>query len=177
MKLKKPAKNGDKGFTLVELLVVIALLGISIGVTNDILVSLIRSYNKTQVKNEIEQQANFVGLKLERELRSSTGAIVAGGAANTITIQKSATENVTYSLNGDFLTMQKNTWGPTVYPLTINTGVGRVIVRCNINPVEKCFTMTTNDPPTVLMHIKIESATNSSDFSNIINAITIRDKY
>lgn len=64
-------KNNQKGFTLIELLLVVSLLAISVGVTNDILISLIRTNNKTQVMNEIEQQSNFLSLKVEKELRNS----------------------------------------------------------------------------------------------------------
>ena len=64
--------NKQKGFTLIELLLVIALMSIAVGVTGDILVSLIRSYNKSNVLNEIEQNANFVSQKLGKELRNAT---------------------------------------------------------------------------------------------------------
>lgn len=61
----------NKGFTLIELVLIIGLLVLTVGVSGDIIITLIRSYNKTQVMNEIEQSADFVLLKLEKELRSS----------------------------------------------------------------------------------------------------------
>ena len=63
--------SNKKGFTLVELLLVIAILGVAVGVTTDILLSLVRSYSKTQVINDIEQNANFATSKLETELRDA----------------------------------------------------------------------------------------------------------
>lgn len=63
--------KSEKGLTLVELLLVITLLTISIGVTSDILLSLVRSFNKGQVLNEVEQDVNFISQKLTKELRNS----------------------------------------------------------------------------------------------------------
>ena len=68
-------KNNQKGFTLIEMLLVVLLLALTVGLTIDMLLSLIRSNTKTQVINEIEQQANFVTLKLEKELRDALDAI------------------------------------------------------------------------------------------------------
>jgi len=48
------------------------------GLTSDMLISLLRSNTKTQVINEIEQQANFVSLKIEKELRDSVDVKIPG---------------------------------------------------------------------------------------------------
>ena len=63
--MNKVNMNAKKGYTLIELMLVIALLALTAGVTGDIIISLVRSYSKTQVANEIEQNAGFVSLKLE----------------------------------------------------------------------------------------------------------------
>lgn len=64
--------RNSRGFTLIELLVVVSLIIIVVGVTGDIVVSLVRSYSKTSITNEIEQNANFVMTKLEKELRNAS---------------------------------------------------------------------------------------------------------
>ena len=95
MKRDLSAEGGlpaQAGFTLVELLIVVALVIISAGVTSDIILTLIRSYNKTRISNEIEQNGNFVILRLERELRD---------ASNVDTTQSSSTKLVfTISVRG-----------------------------------------------------------------------------
>lgn len=68
--LKTPENNA--GFTLIELLIVVALVIITVGISGDIILTLVRSYNKTQVSNEIEQNANFIMLKMEKELKNAT---------------------------------------------------------------------------------------------------------
>jgi prepilin-type N-terminal cleavage/methylation domain-containing protein len=73
----------QKGFTLIELLLVIALLAISVGVSTDIIINLTRSYSKTQVTHEIEQSANFVLLKLEKELRNADSVSLPSAASPT----------------------------------------------------------------------------------------------
>lgn len=176
-------KTNQNGFTLVELLVVIALIGISVGVTNDILVSLVRSYNKTQVKNELEQQANFVGLKLERELRSAKSASIPGGAAggNSLVLQKADGSYVNYSVSTGVVTVGYNCdsagagCSPTLNTTT-NAGPGGLNVTCSSD----CFTVAGN-PQVVTLDLTFNPNTsNGTSFSGtayIRNTITIRNSY
>lgn len=63
------------GFTLVELIIVIALVAIAAGVSTDIISSLVRSYGKTKITNEIEQSGNFALSKIEKELKSAVTVV------------------------------------------------------------------------------------------------------
>ncbi len=71
--------RNQKGFTLIELLVVVSLIIIVVGVTGDIVVTLVRSYNKTQITTEVEQNANFALTKIEKELKSAARVNEASG--------------------------------------------------------------------------------------------------
>jgi len=122
-------KSDRSGFTLMELVITIALLVISVGVTSDIILTLVRSYTKNQIATEVEQSANFVLLKLEKELRSG-GSVTGGGT--TMTFLDSANVSHTYSLNGTV--MQRDG-----AELTQSTGIGAVSVSC---PANACFTIT-----------------------------------
>lgn len=62
-------KKNEKGFTLIELLISISLLAITAGLTTDIILSLVRTYNKTRITNEIEQAGTIAMSKMEKELR------------------------------------------------------------------------------------------------------------
>lgn len=90
----------NKGFTLVELLVVVSLIIIVVGVAGDIVITVVRSYNKTQITNEIEQNANFVINKLEKELRNATEVVSANSQSVVFvqTLDNGSTQNVTYSV-------------------------------------------------------------------------------
>ncbi len=67
----KTTKN-SAGYTLIELLIVIGLIGLTVGVTGDIILSLVRSYAKTQATNELERSTNFVVSKIEKEFKNAT---------------------------------------------------------------------------------------------------------
>lgn len=68
-------KVSQAGFTLLELLIAISLLAITAGLTGDIILTLVRSYNKIRITNEIEQTGNVALSKLEKELRVATKLI------------------------------------------------------------------------------------------------------
>lgn len=138
------------GFTLLELVVVIGLLAVAFGVTTDILISLVRSQAKTQTLTSLEQQANFVSLKLEKDLKNAINVGVSGDVL-TIT-KKSVTAPVKYrrravplpSGNVYFLERMDddNNW----YPVTDTTNPGGVTVIC---PGTGCFSVSGANPKTL----------------------------
>jgi len=108
-------KNTGAGFTLIELLLVISLLALSVGVTSDILVSLVRTNAKTTVLNDIEQTANFISTKLEKELRNAEQitAPVVGSPGNVLTFVTRNGDRVVYSVDENTnynITRQINTY-------------------------------------------------------------------
>lgn len=114
-------RKNNKGFTLVELLVVVAVMIIVVGVTGDIVISIVRSYNKTQITNEIEQNANFVMTKLERELRY---------ASSVLSVNDNGGENLTFTRrlpSGSFETIK--------YSINDNGTISREIVGVDLFPV------------------------------------------
>lgn len=62
-----------------ELLLSVGLLALVIGLSADIIVTLVRTNTKIQVLNEVEQEANFIFLRLQKDIRSALSATVTGG--------------------------------------------------------------------------------------------------
>lgn len=135
----------NKGFTLVELLLVVALLTISVGITGDILLTLVRSFSKTQVLTEIEQQSNFVSLKLEKELKSasSVSAPDSDDYGSTLTFE-GANGTVSYSLAGGILSRNG-------VALTSNENPGGVVVTCSCpDGADACFVREGTGNPEII---------------------------
>jgi prepilin-type N-terminal cleavage/methylation domain-containing protein len=107
------------GFTLIELLLVVGLLAISVGVTSDILLSLVRSYTKTQVTSEIEQQSNFVSLKLKKELRNSTAITFPEADGSDLLVFQKVTDTgavtVIYAVTGGILYRSEDNFDPIAH--------------------------------------------------------------
>ncbi len=61
----------SKGFTLIEVLVVIGVLTVVAGLGASIFSSLLRSYNKAHIVNELEQNGNFVLSIMEQQIRNA----------------------------------------------------------------------------------------------------------
>lgn len=114
-----------KGFTLIELLIVVALVIISAGVTSDIILTLIKSYNKTRISNEIEQNGNFLILRLERELRD---------AINIDTSQSSPSKLVFTIINST------GTQDTVIYEVKNVSSVGSIVRSTTSSPTEVLLT-------------------------------------
>ena len=139
-------QNAQNGFTLIELLLVVGLLALSVGITSDILISLVRSYSKSQVINEIEQNANFVSQKLEKELRNAANidAIdtdttlndLPGGSSITFTDRKG--DQIVYRLNTSTGRIQKKVNAGNYVNLTPDPTTSRPNISNNYN-FDDCF--------------------------------------
>jgi prepilin-type N-terminal cleavage/methylation domain-containing protein len=129
-------KKGN-GYTLIELLLVVGLLAIAVGVTSDILLNLVRSYNRVQVFNEIEQQTNFIIQKLEKEIRNSVSADQTNRRELELTI---GTQTITYwvdpydgdSNDGTLYRTVENSDGSITETYALNSvgTVGGVYLEC-----------------------------------------------
>ncbi|MFH1961165.1 MAG: type II secretion system protein [Patescibacteria group bacterium] len=62
-----------KGFTLVEILVVVALFGIISTIAGDILITVFRSYNKAKIIGEVDKNGNFALSAISQEIRAGSG--------------------------------------------------------------------------------------------------------
>jgi prepilin-type N-terminal cleavage/methylation domain-containing protein len=89
-----------KGFTLVELMVVVGILSIIMLVISQPLASIIKYQRESQIQDNMRDNLQFVINKIEKELKTSSGvAVIPGGAGLTFRDQNGGL--VTYSLNNN----------------------------------------------------------------------------
>jgi prepilin-type N-terminal cleavage/methylation domain-containing protein len=165
---KKPIRTnknnkplGEKGFTLVELLISVALLAISVGISSDIIVSLVRTFGKTQVLNDTEQTVNFVFLKMQNDLK------------NSITAETTP--------DGNTLTLTKQDYGETEYHVTAtappqlerdgiplidtDSAIGGVTIAC----AGDCFEVVTTDPFSVKINLTFSQTSGAGIFDTTVS--------
>lgn len=175
-RVKTKKTKFSQAFTLLELVVVIGLLAVAFGVTSDILISLVRSQSKTQTFVSLEQQANFVSLKIEKDLRNAVD-VALNGSTLQIT-KKNATNPVEYRLNGNVVERRDNNvdW----YALTDNVSPGAVAVSCI--PSKPCFSVSAGDPKVTTISIRFSALTSNNIVVNtgnidINDTIVVRSTY
>ena len=74
------------GFTLVELLVSIGLVLIIGTIGTSVIASILRSYNKAHIINEIEQNGSYVLSLMESQIRNAASVSPTSGTTQTLTI-------------------------------------------------------------------------------------------
>jgi prepilin-type N-terminal cleavage/methylation domain-containing protein len=178
-------KKIAKGFTLVELLLVVSLTGIAFGVTSDILISIVRSQAKTQIMNNLEQQANFFSLKFEKDLRNAYAVEQYDVSGNGVKIS-GKTNGVMYEIiyyideaNG----VLRRQEGGSALLITSNTVPGGVKVSCIGGA--GCFNVFGTNPTKVAINIKFEPATSAAQavtpsttgFVDIKSTFVVRGTY
>ncbi|NIT04033.1 prepilin-type N-terminal cleavage/methylation domain-containing protein [Candidatus Saccharibacteria bacterium] len=83
------------GFTLLELLVVVGLIGIIGAIAADIFVNVSRSYNKANIIAEVERNGNIALSQMVGEIRNARSAT--SPDAQTLDIVNASGVNVTFS--------------------------------------------------------------------------------
>jgi prepilin-type N-terminal cleavage/methylation domain-containing protein len=77
----KHMKLKEKGFTLIEILVVIAIIGVIAGITSDIFVQVIKASNKANITTEIKQNGDSVLNQIDRLVRNADSVVFFGKRA------------------------------------------------------------------------------------------------
>ena len=131
-----------QGFTLLELLVVVGILGILGAVASDIFINVSRSYNKANVIAEIQRSGNASLSQIGSEIRNAQS--VTSPEPTTLNVVNSVGSAVAYTFVPEDADNQKNGYvARNGNPLTDNdyfTGV---------NVTGLSFFVAETDPPSV----------------------------
>ena len=73
------ADRTARGFTLIEMLIVVALLGVFAAVATDTFTNVMRAQNKTRIVNELEQSGNYALSVMEQQIRDAEKITCCGG--------------------------------------------------------------------------------------------------
>ena len=143
--------NMQKGFTLIEVIIYIALFSLLMGTAFVTAFQLIDGSGKLGVKNTVQEEGNFVMRKINWAL---TGA-----------------ENFTIPFGGDELTIERYTGPDVEIKLGSGADVGKILMDGipltteNVQVTSLQFTQVGTNPVGVLTTIKIKTVnTNPLDF-------------
>ncbi len=151
--MKKLVKNFS-GFTLVELLVTVGLVLIIGTIGTSVIASILRSYNKAHIINEIEQNGNYVLSLMESQIRNAASVSPTSGDVLLLTVTPQDGSPYAFEMDTEF------------------SGTG---ATDSIGVVEKGSEVITNDDLTNGIDVVIDSGTpaNASHFSVDGNKVKI----
>lgn len=146
-----------KGFTLIELLIVVGLILIIGTVGTSVIASILRSYNKAHIINEIEQNGNYVLSLMESQIRNAKSVSPTGTTASLeVTTQDG--ETITYAIAsaGSIGVVQKTSGGVTEILSNDNLTTG-----VNVDTTNSHFVVSTTTPSSVQIVLKLRQAPNA----------------
>lgn len=87
--------NKIGGFTLLEVLVTTAIIGVLFIMASAIFINTVRSANKANITNEAKENASLVIQSLERDIRNASGYTI-NGSGSTLTLTYVGAANVVW---------------------------------------------------------------------------------
>lgn len=149
----KNFRISESGFTLVELLVTVGLVLIIGTVGTNVIASILRSYNKAHIINEIEQNGSYALSLMESQIRN----------AKLVSLDSAHILNVT--------PQEGNAYQFIIEQVTRAVGVNTF----DVGVVEKDTEVLTNDDPTTGVDVVIDNGTpaDASYFAVDGNKVTI----
>ena len=138
----------SKGFTLVELLIVVGLVLIIGTVGTSIITSVLRSYNKAHIINEIEQNGNYALSLMESQIRNARSVYPTSGTTQTLRVTPQEGEDFTFEIAGGVVRKGSE----ILTNNDPNSGVEVVAADSN-------FTISGTSPQTVTIVLKLRQAT------------------
>lgn len=150
--------KNQKGFTLIEMLVVIAIITIIGTISTQIILSLIRSNNKTNIQNEVRQNGAFVIDYLERDIRSASSVVVPSATLLQLTQPDGTVIDYVCAIGSSNSNGDITREGQSLVNIDASTGV----------KINSCaFTTQNSSPPLVTIDIVITQPYQSPNRSDL----------
>ncbi len=149
----------NKGFTLVELLVSIGLVLIIGTVGTSIITSILRSYNKASIINEIEQNGNYVLSLMESQIRNAASVSPTDTTTQTLTVTPQEGSPITFSVTtgaGGIGVVQKTVEG--VAEILTNDDL---VSGVSVDTTNSQFVVSGTTPSSVQIILQLRQALNA----------------
>jgi len=173
-------KNSSKGFTLIEIIIVIIILCIVSAITIKFLVDSLRIYTMTVNQKTLFDEGKLALERMCRDIRDakSVTSPLSGGSGNTITFsrtnptaQDSANENITFRLTGTTLEKVKSSPSATS-GMAENVSTFTVTRGATDDEIKMVLTLSLGTGENVTLQTKVypknlvDSATYKNFFAN-----------
>lgn len=150
-------KKRNQGFTLIEILIVIALMAVLTGVGADLFINSLKAYQKSQIMNQLSQNGNYVMSTILNNARNAKEISLEGTNRLTITDPSQITTIFTITsetIGEKTVGVIKKKVGETEEIITnYNAATGVDIVTS-----DSSFSLSTDTPKTLTVTLKIQQA-------------------
>lgn len=180
-KFRIPKSAFEKGFTLIEVIVVIVILSIASGITVYFVVNSLRVYTMGVHQKTLLDEAKLALERMCRDIRDAKAIStpVSGGLGNTITFTRTnatgqdlANETITYRLNGNNLQREKASYS-LPYPILASNVSSFTVTRGAAGNDEITLSLTLSLPSgeNVNLQTKVypKNLPESSTYKNFFN--------
>lgn len=140
-KLKNYRAKRLKGFSLLELLIYIAILSVLVMVVAGIFISISQGRGATEARNDVSDNLRFAIDKIAQDLRAASAVAVpaTAGATSTVLTATASSSNVSYCVSGGRLRREiSGSCGVSSDPITSDTVTVNSLVFTrleNTNPI------------------------------------------
>lgn len=172
----------NSGFTLVELLISLAVIAVIAVVSSQILISLVSTSVNVQRKNDIEQSYTIILQKLTKIIQDGNNASSASNSANpNAPLQINTTFDITcFRLLNNELQMGANqitpcsSLGSNAYR---NLTFSNTVIVSAINPTTPPFFISSSNPVQVRIRLKFTDPLDSTFSQEVDRTVTLRKTY
>jgi prepilin-type N-terminal cleavage/methylation domain-containing protein len=164
-------RSVEKGFTLIEIIVVIVILCIVSGITIKFLVDSLRIYTMTVNQKTLFDEGKLALERMCRDIRDARS--ITGTTATSITFtrndataQDGAGENIRFDLSGSTLRKVKNAGGAPENPIAMADNVSTFIVTNATNEIQLQLTLSRTSGENVTLRTKVYPKNLSEDLGS-----------
>lgn len=154
-----------KGFTLVELLIVVFVMSIIATVGGDVLISTMRSSNKANIINEINQNANFVVSTIESVMRNGKQVsciACTSGVGKELYIIDQYNQSNYFCITAANTVLRSSKLDCVADPTTSSLTNTNLISGVTVDNTLSSFSVSSSTPPLVTITLKITQGSGAS---------------